>query len=76
MQEEEEQPKENKYNARPPQTVHDYNPEVGPSTYEPEVEYVKPAGSIQCTDTFGRSEVERTIQWEKDIQNRDPTLKL
>ena len=64
--------KENKYNARPSQTVHLYNPNVGPLSYSPEV------GNFQenpkTFEGFGKSGVKRTIQWDKDIEQKDHSL--
>ena len=55
---------ENKYQARPPTTVHPYNPNVAPTSYNPQVGNVKAAASTACKDTFGKSEVARKLQWE------------
>ena len=52
---------ENKYNARPPAVVHQYNPNVGPLSYDPKVEYSRPADSTKCSDVFGKSGTVRKI---------------
>lgn len=52
---------ENKYQARPPATVHPFNPNVAPTSYDPQVGPSKAAASTACKDTFGKSEVTRKL---------------
>lgn len=67
---------ENKYQARPPTIVHEYNPNVAPNSYEPEIAPTKAAGSTACKDTFGKSEVKRRLQWEvEQLQKEYQTVK-
>ena len=61
--------------SRPPATVHPYNPNVSPQTYEPKIDISKPSGSTKCTDAFGKSKVLRTILWEKEIENKENNLR-
>ena len=70
--EKEESKTENKYSSRPPQ-VHEYNPNLGPLSYEPKLDSSKPSGALVCKDTFGKSEVDRTLKWEEEIERKDYT---
>ena len=67
LQELEQKKVENKYLARPPATVHPYNPDVSPQSYDPDVAGSKPSGSTRCPDAFGKSGALRTIKWEDEI---------
>lgn len=67
-----EEKRENKYQARPSQTVHLYNPNVGPLSYSPEVGNFPE--NPKTHEGFGKSEVKRTIQWEKEIESKDHTI--
>ena len=71
LAEKEEKKPENRYTSRPPQ-VHEYNPNLAPNSYDPKVGSSK--ATLVCdAGTFGKSEVERTLKWEEEIERRDYT---
>jgi hypothetical protein len=55
---------ENKYLARPPATVHPFNPEVSPQTYNPKIEPVKGNKNLKFQNTFSKASLKRALIWE------------
>ena len=55
---------ENKYLARPPATVHPFNPDVSPQSYNPKIDLVKGNNNQKFKDTFSKASLKRSLVWE------------
>lgn len=65
---------ENKYLSRPPATVHPFNPEVSPSTYNPKIDLVKGNNNLKFKNTFSKASLKRSLVWEQEIEQQDYKL--